>query len=158
MSLDARVRCTCIRDGKAKPHPFPERLAFDEYGEPFLTGDPTDKDLAAHDEWLEHSCEHSGYAFETFLGNITFLKRLRELISHLQGKPGPRFPILLEQVIYDGTHCGDSIPVKQVPQLLEEVDTILHSRDILSDHEKEFFNNMRSLCVASIETGYPIVF
>ena len=34
MSLDAFVRCTCIRDGKAKPHPLPDRLTFDESGEP----------------------------------------------------------------------------------------------------------------------------
>ena len=30
MALDAFVRCTCIREGKAKPHPFPDRLTFDE--------------------------------------------------------------------------------------------------------------------------------
>ena len=36
MSLDAYVRCTCIRDGKAKkPHPFPERFIWDESGAPF---------------------------------------------------------------------------------------------------------------------------
>ncbi|MGB6814370.1 MAG: hypothetical protein WBE23_15815 [Candidatus Sulfotelmatobacter sp.] len=52
MALDAFVRCTCIRDGKAKPHPFPDRLTFDERNEPMLTGDPTDDEWEAHDQWL----------------------------------------------------------------------------------------------------------
>jgi hypothetical protein len=49
MALDGGVRCTCIRDGKAKPHPFPDRLTFDESGEPLLTGDPSDDEWEAHD-------------------------------------------------------------------------------------------------------------
>ena len=61
MALDAFVRCTCIRDGKAKPHPFPDRLAFDERGEPMLTGDPTEDEWEAHDRWLAESCEHEGF-------------------------------------------------------------------------------------------------
>jgi hypothetical protein len=50
MSLDAYVRCTCIRDGKAKkPHPFPERLVWDEASVPSLSGEPDDDDWEAHD-------------------------------------------------------------------------------------------------------------
>lgn len=158
MGLDAHVRCTCIRDGKAKPHPFPDRLRFDDTGEPFLIGDPPEKDWVAHDRWFAESCEHGGYLVATRLGNVGFVSRLRELVKHLQGDPGPRFPILLKQVIYDGTHCGDSIPSAQAPALLAEVDTILHSRDILSETEQGFFSNVRSLCVASMDTGYPIAF
>ena len=44
MSLDGFVRCTCIRDGKAKPHPFPDRLIVDKSGEPTLTGDPSEQE------------------------------------------------------------------------------------------------------------------
>jgi hypothetical protein len=76
----------------------------------------------------------------------------------LQGKPGPRFPILLEKVLYDGTHTGDWIPAKKTPALLREVETVLHSRDILADSEKEFFDNMKQLCEASLNTGNPIMF
>jgi hypothetical protein len=158
MSLDAFVRCTCIREGKAKPHPFPKRLKIDESGEPILTGDPSEKEWDAHDRWLSNSCEHEGFLRAMFLGNITRVKNLRSFLRALQGSPGPRFPILLGKVLYDGTHTGDWIPVKKSPALLKEVNTVLHSSDILAESEKEFFDNMKQLCEASIATGNPIMF
>lgn len=158
MALDAFVRCTCIRDGKVKPHPLPDRLTFDEAGDPTLTGEPSDEEWDAHDKWLAESCEHEGYLLSMFLGNITRVKNLRSFLNALQGKPGPRFPILLEQVLYDGTHTGDWIAIKTSPALLKEVNTVLQSSDILADSEKEFFNNMKLLCEASIATGNPIMF
>jgi hypothetical protein len=158
MALDGFVRCTCIRDGKAKPHPFPNRLTFDKSGEPILKGDPSEDEWEAHDRWLNHSCEHGGFLLSLFLGNITRVKNLRSFLRALQDTPGPRFPILLEKVLYDGTHTGDWIPVKQSPKLLKEVNTVLRSRDILADSEKEFFDNMKQLCEASIATGNPVMF
>jgi len=158
MALDAFVRCTCIRNGKAKPHPFPDRLAFDESGEPILIGEPSEEEWEAHDRWVMSSCQHEGFLLSLFLGNITRVKNLRGFLRGLQGKPGPRFPILLEKVLYDGTHTGDWIPVKKSPALLKEVNTVLHSSDILAESEKEFFNNMKQLCEASIEPGNPIMF
>jgi hypothetical protein len=158
VSLDAFVQCTCVRDGKAKPHPFPDRLTFDESGEPMLAGDPSDEDWEAHDQWLTDSCEHGGYLLSMFLGNTTRVASLRGFLRALQGTPGPRFPILLEKVLYDGTHTGDWIPSQQSPVLLEEVDTVLHSSDILAEPETEFFTNMKLLSEASIQTGNPIMF
>ncbi|MGA9392289.1 MAG: hypothetical protein WBV69_17815 [Candidatus Sulfotelmatobacter sp.] len=158
MSLDGFVRCTCIREGKAKPHPFPDRLTFDESGEPTLTGDPSEEEWEAHDRWLGESCEHEGYLQSLFLGNITRVGNLRSFLRHLQGSPGPKFPILLKKVLYDGTHTGDWISSKQAVKLLKEVNTVLHSSDILADSEKEFFTNMKMLCDASIATGNPIMF
>lgn len=158
MALDGFVCCTCIRDGKAKPHPFPDRLTYDESGMPSLTGDPSADEWEAHDEWFADSCEHGGYLLALFLGNITRVKNLRGFLRGLQGKPGPRFPILLEKVLYNGTHTGDWVPRDETPALLKEVDIVLHSRDILADSEKEFFDNMKQLCEASIHTGNPIMF
>jgi len=158
MALDGFVRCTCIRDGKAKPHPFPDRLAFDDSGQPILSDDATEDEWEAHDKWLGDSCEHEGFLLALFLGNITRVQNLRAFLTHLQGKPGPRFPILLEKVLYDGTHTGDWLSSKVAARLLKEVDTVLHSSDILADSEKEFFNNMKQLCEASIATGNPIMF
>ena len=78
--------------------------------------------------------------------------------ARCKASPGPKFPILLKKVLYDGTHTGDWIPIKESPALLKEVDTVLHSSDILAESEKEFFNNMKQLCEASIATGNPIMF
>jgi len=64
----------------------------------------------------------------------------------------------VQKVLYNGTHTGDWVPIKDSPKLLKEVNTVLHSSDILADSEKEFFNNMKLLCEASIQTGNPIMF
>lgn len=158
MSLDGLGRCTCIRDGKAKPYPFPDRPIFHESGEPTLTGDPSEQEWEAHDQWLGESREHEGYLLALFLGNIPRVGNLRSFLRHLRGTPGPRFSILLEKVLYDGTHTGDWISSKIAEKLLKEVDIVLRSRDILEDSEKEFFNNMKLLCEASVATGNPVVF
>ena len=159
MSLDAYVRCTCIREGKAKkPHPFPDRLVWDETNGPSLSGDPDDDEWEAHERWVQESCEHEGFLVSEFLGNIVRAKNVRDFLKGLQGDPGPKFPILLKKVVYDGTHTGDWIPVKQTPALLREVNLVLGSSDILTQGEREFFDAMKRLCEASIETGNPIVF
>ncbi len=93
-----------------------------------------------------------------FLGNITRVQNLRGFLRGLQGEPGPRFPILLEEVLYDGTHTGDWVPKEHTAALQQEVDTVLQSIDILTESEKEFFEAMKRLCAASMETGNPILF
>jgi hypothetical protein len=159
MSLDAHVRCTCIREGKVKtPHPIPDRFEWDESGAPSLRGDPTVEEWDAHEEWLQNSCEHEGFLVSEALGNITRIQNIRGFLRGLQGEPGPKFPILLKKVVYDGTHTGDWLPVKQSAGLLKEVNLVLQSSDILTPGEKEFFESMKRLCEASIATGNPIVF
>ncbi len=91
MSLDGFGRCACIRDGKARPHPFPDRLIFDESGEPTLTGDPSEEKGEAHDQWPGESCEHEGYLLSLFLGNITRIGNLRSFLPHLGGLPDRDF-------------------------------------------------------------------
>ena len=158
MSLDGFARCTCIREGKAKPHPFPDRLIFDEPGEPKLPADPSEEKGEAHDQWLGESCEPQGYLLSLFLGSITRVGNLRSFLRHLQGTPGPRFPILLEKVLYDGTYTGDWISSRIAEKLLKQVDTALHSSDILADSEKEFFNHMKLLCEAIAASGNRVMF
>lgn len=158
MGLDAFVRCTCVRDGKAKPHPLPGRFVFDETGDASPSGNVSAEDWVAHDRWFAESCEHGGVLVSETLGNINLAKHLREFLRGLQGDPGPRFPILLKQVVYDGTHTGDRISAPEAAKLLQEVDRVLHSSDILSESEKNFFTSMKRLSEASIATGNPIVF
>lgn len=159
MSLDAYVRCSCIRDGKArKPYPFPDRFTWDENNAPSLTGDPDQAEWDAHDQWVQQACEHEGYLVSEFLGNITRIRNVREFVRGLQGNPGPKFPILLKKVVYDGTHTGDWVPAQETPALLKEVNLVLQSSDILTQGEQEFFEAMKRLCEASLATGNPIGF
>ena len=125
MALDGFVRCTCVRDGKAKPHPFPDRLTLDEAGEPVLTVIASDDEWEAHDLWLGDAASMADILLSEFLGNITRVKNLRGFLRGLQGTPGPRFPILLEEVLYDGTHTGDWVPKQHTAALQKEVDTVL---------------------------------
>jgi len=131
---------------------------WDETNAPSLNSDATEEEWESHQTWLQQSCEHEGFLASEFLGNITRAKNVRDFLRGLQGEPGPKFPILLKKVVYDGTHTGDWVPVKESPALLREVDQVLASRDILTPGETEFFESMKRLCEASIATGNPIVF
>jgi hypothetical protein len=157
MGLDAWVCCNCVREGKAKAHPFPEKLVFDDGGQPALNDGASNVDWIAHDRWLAESCEHGGFLLSVRLGNISMIAHVREFLGDLQ-RTSSRFPLLLEKVFYDGIHSGDSIPSADVPQLLKEVDTVLRSSNTFDSTDKEFFASMTRLCEASIATGNPIVF
>jgi|SRR5579872_4258736 hypothetical protein len=159
MSLDGYVRCSCIREGKAKkPNPFADRFVWDESHGPSLSGEPDEEEWEALEAWVQESCEHEGVLASEFLGNITRIQNVREFLRGLQGTPGPKFPILLKEVVYDGTHTGDWLPAKKTPALLKEVNLVLQSSDILTQGEREFFEAMKRLCEASIATGNPIGF
>jgi hypothetical protein len=155
MSLEARVYCNCIKEGKALPHPFPELLAFDETGEPTLKGqDEISLELRlTHDKWYHNSCSHSGRVIEKRIGNIALVARVR---GFLQDNSPNGFPLLLKCVVYDGVHSGDWIAARDVPQLMGETRKL---QGLTSDRViVEFTNDMMELAAASIATGNPIVF
>ena len=155
MGLDAFVCCNCIKEGKAPPHPFPELLVFDQTGEPTLK---SDREISlerwlTHDEWYRSSCPHSGYLIEKRLGNIARVAYVR---GFLQDNSPNDFPVLLEHVVYNGTHSGDWIAARNVPQLMNETRKL---QGLTSDaFIVEFTNDMMELAQASIATGNPIVF
>ena len=69
--------------------------------------------------------------------------------------------MLLSRVLYNGVHCGDFIPVAEVPRFLAEVEalTSLHFRDgELESWIREFESRMRDLSGASLAVRKPIVF
>ncbi len=159
MGLDGQVRCRCIQDGLAKPHPFPERLALDETTEPILTRNPTLDEYLVHDRWFKSSCPHQGYLAQERLGNISSIAQVREsLRAWEQQNKTQRFPILLEKVVYSGTHSGDFLPACDSPELLKEVEEVTQIRSIWDACDREFFTSLRRLCEASLETRNPIVF
>jgi hypothetical protein len=155
MGLDASVRCNCIKEGKAPPHPFPELLAFDNTGEPILKGD-RDIDLKLwlkHDKWCHDSCPHSGYLVEKRLGNVTSVAYVREF---LENNSPHGFPLLLERVVYSGSHCGDWVAASEAVQLLTETRRLQSSTS--DPFIVPFTNDLIELAEASIATGNPIVF
>jgi hypothetical protein len=157
MGLDASVCCNCVREGKAKAHPIPEKLVFDDGGQPALNDGASNDDWIVHDRWLTKSCEHGGFLVSVRLGNISMIAHVRELLCDLQ-RTNLSCPLLLEKVVYNGIHSGDSIPSADVPLLQKEVDTVLRLSSTLDSTDREFFTSMGRLCEASIATGNPIVF
>jgi hypothetical protein len=155
MGLDASVHCNCVKEGKAPPHPFPELLAFDETGEPTLKSDAdiSLKLWSKHDKWYRDSCPHSGHLVEKHLGNIALVACVR---GFLEDNSRNSFPLLLERVVYSGTHSGDWVAASEVPQLLTETRRLQGST---SDPVIiQFTNDVIELAEASIATGNPIVF
>jgi hypothetical protein len=155
MGLNAWVRCNCIKEGNAPPHPFPKLLAFDETGEPILKDDG-DVDLnmwLKHHKWYRDSCPHSGSLVEKRLGNITAVAYVR---GFLEDNSSHGFPLLLERVVYSGTHSGDWVAACDVPQLLTETQRL---QGLTNDPLiLQFTNDVVELAEASIATGNPIVF
>ena len=155
MGLDASVRCNCIKEGKARPHPFPELLGFDEAGEPTLKGD-RDTNLKMwlkHDKWYRDSCPHSGYLVEKHLGNMASVANVR---GFLENHSPNSFPLLLKRVAYSGTHSGDCVAASDMPQLLTETRKL---QGLTSDPLiLQFANDVVELGEASIATENPIVF
>ena len=158
MGLDAHVRCTCIKDGRANAHPFPDKFAIDETGEPILIGNPSTDEWITHDRWYAESCEHGGVLLSERLGNISAVAHLRGFLSGLEEASGRQFPILLTKVVHNGIHSGDWIPSSASVELSKELDTVIHSGRALDSCEKEFLQRMKRLCEASLATGNPIVF
>jgi hypothetical protein len=154
MGLDASVRCNCIKDGLATPHPFPELLRLDETCEPILESAdeiPLAK-WTEHDRWFERSCSHGGYVLQKRLGNATFIGHVLAFVNSVADE----LPILRDKVVYSGTHCGDFIEAEESVPLLEEARLL---RQLSKDRNtQQFASDMIELCEASLATGNPIVF
>ena len=142
------LRSVAIALRKVTHHP-------DQTGEPILKGDG-DIDLKLwlkHDKWYRDSCPHSGYLVEKRLGNIAAVAYVR---GFLENNSPHSFPLLLERVVYDGTHCGDWVAASDVPQLLTETRRL---QGLTTDPLiVQFTNDVVVLAEASIATGNPIVF
>jgi hypothetical protein len=161
MSLDAYVRCRCIQEGRAKPHPNPELLIVDPLEGPQLREEATDEQWEAHDEWLADACEHQGFAAEEFIGNVWLVEKIRNCLQKLQDVSRRTFPMLLEKVIYDGTHTGDLIEALDVPMLLTEVEAAEKLASRCGEDAprlREFLKKMHRLGMASLAARNPIQF
>lgn len=122
MALDAFVFCDCFeRDNLRSNPPGGMELRVAPNGD--ITSDPPD-DSAWHAfiAWkLAKACLHQGMILVRHrLGNDTAISGIR---SELQ-KDALRFPLLLEKVVYSGTHTCDWLPLSTLSRLTEELKQI----------------------------------
>jgi hypothetical protein len=135
-------------------------LVFDPVNGANLRDGATDDQYLVHDKWFDSSCLHEGYAAVEWLGNMSSIAEIREILKRRKSGEDD-FQVLLGKVVYSGTHCGDHLPIAGVLRLQQEIGKAKGIQ--LPDGNsrmnfQQFVRSIETLCKTSIETGNPIVF
>ena len=161
MGLDAFIFCDCYEKGRLLEHP-PSGLSLRVEPDGSVGREQDDGTLEsdiAWDMWREQrACEHSGgVLLHHRLGNIGLIGLLR---AELQ-REASYFPILLSQVIYNGSHAGDFLTAETIPALQREIEVL---RDFKCSTQKtaifmaQFRTQMSELATTALLIGKPIAF
>ena len=67
----------------------------------------------------------------------------------------PADSLLLARVLFSGSHCGDDIPLDEVPRLQAEIAAVSPRAQ---ERVAEFLQDMSDLCTAAIAEGNAITF
>jgi hypothetical protein len=95
-------------------------------------------------------------ASEFWIGNITGVAELRE---ELRKANIEQDSLLLNRVLYSGTHSGDVIELSLLPALEQEVRRVLVSREMhLSEYLTSVLQGILELIEAAKREDNPIVF
>jgi hypothetical protein len=163
LGLDAFVFCDCIEKGRLSiPHPWPRLLFIGPNGSPEIRSGSAAR-VAAHDDWMElPPCRHDQMMLDScHLGSATHISLLRE---SLVGKD-KNYPVLLDQVFYSGTHCGDHLEVEDVRTLSAELARLRETKLLTvagrGKDTTEFIStikNLRRLAKAALSINKPLAF
>lgn len=161
MSLNAIVYCDCVEKGRVKiRHPRPDLLLIDETGSPAISSsDP--RDIEAHDRWESlQPCEHQHFwLIERWLGNVSSIGSIRELLKQYSSDPAGEYPVLWSRVLYDGSHSGDFLTSDAVQQLSDEVDRLGKLKnDGINTPFVELLRKLEDLVQVSRNINKPISF
>jgi hypothetical protein len=159
MGLDAFVFCDCFEKGKLREQPPRRELVYVcENGRLDCKSDDP-KVLEEFDFWIQdQACEHEeGILTGYNIGNAGFVSQLWDELAH---KPS-KFPILLNKVLYSGTHCGDFLEKDDILELKKELSLL--SKFQVSDSEmnsyiKTLYKQMSNLVECALSIGKPIAF
>jgi hypothetical protein len=101
-----------------EPPPYPDLISVAPDGSLDYESDNLDV-LLALDQWLRNrACDHEeGILLHHRIGNMALVGMLRAELDRAPEK----FPILLKQVLYSGTHCGDYLSLDDVGRLHAEL-------------------------------------
>jgi len=157
MGLDACVYCDCFEKGRllsSPPAGFATQVEPDGSLGPGRA-DYTLDEILAWDLWREgFACEHgAGRLLHHRLGNISLIGSLRAELK----REAARFPILLNKVVYSGSHAGDYLPTEIVKEL-EELASFKCSSKKSDAFMSQFRLQMLELVAASLSVMKPIAF
>lgn len=159
MGLDAHVNCDCFEKGRLKTQPRPEWGVYvGPDGGRWTTATTLDLELA-FDWWNNNeACEHEyGILLHRVLGNVALIATFRRLL----GQYPDDFRILLECVVYSGTHGGDFLSIEQVKETQLEIEHLsrLHAEDQSEEaYLREFERALRELTECALKLNKPVVF
>lgn len=159
MGLDATVYCDCFETGRLKERPpNPALVDVCDNGSLECRSDDS-KVLSAFDEWRQRrACEHEeGVLLSHWIGNASHVGLLR---SELE-KDATKFSILLEKVLYSGTHTGDYLSGKDVLKLQKELKALAEFAASDKDSQSfvdEFRVQIAELANAALSVKKPISF
>lgn len=90
------------------------------------------------------------------LGSIVLVSDLYQKIEAIMDHPRS---LVLSKILYSGSHCGDVLPVEDVPTLRKELHQIAQSYEVSKDPAvARLLQQLRLLADKAEEQGNPIVF
>ena len=96
---------------------------------------------------------HDLAAVSVRFGNLSEIAALREEITGILDTGS----LMVQRVVYSGTHSGDVVPFELIPRLSAEVETIAKSPQ-QSVELRAFVRNIETLVGVALREGNPIVF
>lgn len=115
--------------------------------------------LAAFDEWFQETvCEHEeGVIVSHRIGSATHVGLLRKELE----KDAKKFPVLLEKVLYSGTHTGDYLSGRKILKLQRELKVLAKFAASSKSSQSivdEFREQMEELANSALAVEKPISF
>jgi hypothetical protein len=158
MALDAFVFCDCYEKQNLRSDPPAGVILKVEPSGEIACSAVDEGAWRAFLAWKQtKACLHHGMILLRHrLGSSEQIDLLR---GELQKQRTP-FPLLLEAVLYSGTHTCDWIPFSRVPQLAEEVKQLSldQAQGALRDALQLLKIRLAELVIAAQHTGKPICF
>ena len=141
MGLDAIVYCDCFERGTLKTPPRAEwQVYVDDDGSRATAATDLEVQMA-FDRWsYSQACQHErGVMLHHRIGNISLVAGLRQVI----GQQPDKFPLILEKVLYSGSHTGDFLTFQEVEAIAAEVAMLseVHPDD---EQEEQFLRGFES--------------
>ena len=159
MGIDAAVYCNCYETGRLKESPpFPDLVFVTRDGSLDCKSENLDI-LLEFDQWfLNRACEHEdGVLLHYRIGNIALVSLLWNELSRVAEK----FPVIMQKILYSGTHAGDYLSLDVVESLKTELDylgKLICSNQRSQEFVDEFHQHLTELVKTSLEVGKPLSF
>jgi hypothetical protein len=114
---------------------------------------PETGEVYFEDDRLTRKYDHRREAVAHRLGNISATAELRDEVTRLIGPKS----MIVQRVLYSGTHSGDAIPLENLPELSAELHAIRQSGRG-SPHLHQLAGALEELIRAAKDENNPIVF